>query len=270
MKNNKKSVKIQTKGFSTHKQGDEPKDNQDAFSISQDQMRFAISDGASLSPKSGLWSRTLTKFFASDKYDFKTHTAESLSKWLEEPRKEWSDKAQIDKLPIPLKLKLKQLKGSVSTFVGCSIVNNPKKNRINILYVGDSTVFLIKNQKIKKMFPINNSSEFSSQTEFLGSSKERGGEEKIKLEAIRFDSKDSIIIATDELAKWIMIQFENKKQDWKKLLSMKENEFPKFVEHLRNSKQVDEDDMTFVICQRISKKVKKKSDDSQSKLSEFV
>ena len=35
MKNNKKSVKIQTKGFSTHKQGDEPKDNQDAFSISQ-------------------------------------------------------------------------------------------------------------------------------------------------------------------------------------------------------------------------------------------
>ena len=138
MKNNKKSVKIQTKGFSTHKQGDEPKDNQDAFSISQDQMRFAISDGASLSPKSGLWSRTLTKFFASDKYDFKTHTAESLSKWLEEPRKEWSDKAQIDKLPIPLKLKLKQLKGSVSTFVGCSIVNNPKKNRINILYVGDS------------------------------------------------------------------------------------------------------------------------------------
>ena len=120
------------------------------------------------------------------------------------------------------------------------------------------------------MFPINNSSEFSSQTEFLGSSKERGGEEKIKLEAIRFDSKDSIIIATDELAKWIMIQFENKKQDWKKLLSMKEKEFPKFVEHLRNSKQVDEDDMTFVICQRISKKVKKKSDDSQSKLPEFL
>ena len=95
-------------------------------------------------------------------------------------------------------------------------------------------------------------------------------EEKVTLETIRWDSKDSIIIATDELAKWIMIQFENKKQDWKKLLSMKENEFPKFVEHLRNSKQVDEDDMTFVICQKIPTKIKKKSDDSQSKLSEFV
>jgi len=270
MKPNKKSIKIQTKGFSIHKQGDEPKDNQDAFSISQNKMIFAISDGASLSPKSGLWSRVLTKFFTSNKYDFKTHTVESLSKWLEEPRKEWIDNAQIDKLPIPLKLKLKQLKGSVSTFVGCSIVNNSKKNEINILYIGDSTVFLIKNKKIKKMFPIDHSSKFSSQTEFLGSSKERGGEEKIKLETIRLDSKDSIIIATDELAKWIMIQFENKKQDWKKLFSMTENEFPKFVEDLRNSKQVDEDDMTFVICQKISTKIKKKSDDSQSKLSEFL
>ena len=67
-----------------------------------------------------------------------------------------------------------------------------------------------------------------------------------------------------------MIQFENKKQDWKKLLSMKEKEFPKFVEYLRNSKQVDEDDMTFVICQKISTKMKKKSDDSQSKLSDFL
>jgi len=270
MKPNKKSIKIQTKGFSIHKQGDEPKDNQDAFSISQNQMRFAICDGASLSPKSGLWSRILTKKFASDKYDFKTHTVESVSKWLEGPRKEWSDNAQIDKLPIPLKLKLKQLKGSVSTFVGCSIVNNPKKNTIHILHVGDSTIFLIKNKRIKKMFPINHSSKFSSQTEFLGSSKERGGEEKIKLETIRFDSKDSIIIATDELAKWIMIQFENKKQDWKKLFSMTENEFPKFVEDLRNSKQVDEDDMSFVICQKISTKIKKKSDDSQSKLPDFL
>ena len=269
MKNNKKSIKIETKGFSTHKQGDEPKDNQDAFSISQNQMRFAISDGASLSPKSGLWSRVLTKFFTSDKYDFKTHTVESLSKWLEEPRKEWSESAQIDKLPIPLKLKLKQLKGSVSTFVGCSIVNNPKQNKIQILYVGDSTIFLIKNKKIKKMFPINNSSEFSSQTEFLGSRKERGGEEKITLETIRFDSSESIIIATDELAKWIMIQFENKKRDWEKLFSMTENEFPKFVEDLRNTKQVDEDDMTFVICQKISTRTKKKSDDSQSKLADF-
>ena len=104
MRPNKKSIKIQTKGFSTHKQGDEPKDNQDAFSISKNQMRFSICDGASLSPKSGLWSRILTKFFASNNYNFKNHSIQFLSKWLEDPRKEWSENPELDKLPIPLKL----------------------------------------------------------------------------------------------------------------------------------------------------------------------
>lgn len=67
-----------------------------------------------------------------------------------------------------------------------------------------------------------------------------------------------------------MIQHENEKDGWKKLLSMTENEFPKFIENLRKSKQVDEDDMTFVICQKISKRSKMKIDDLQSKLSDYV
>ena len=160
MKPNKKTIKFKISGFSLPKSGNKDTDNQDAFSISKDQLTFSIADGASLSPKSGLWSRVLTKHFVEDKFDFKHCSVQTISQWLEIPRKEWKENLNLDQLPDMLKMKIKKTKGSVCTFIGCNFVNNQKKNRMNVMYVGDSTAFLIRNNKIKKNFPVKNSNQY--------------------------------------------------------------------------------------------------------------
>ena len=253
----KKIEKIKISGFTTPKKGQEPEENQDGISFLEKEHVFAISDGASLSPRSGLWSRILTDNFTKNPYEISNHNEKNLTKWLKKPRKEWVDKCDMDSLPKGIQIKLKNSGGSSSTFMGCIHKKQKSKNFLEIMYTGDTCFFKIRKNKMINKIPYTKSNQFSSRTTFLTSSKEKGGEKTIKTKKIPFLPGDIIIVATDELAKWILNRKENGENPWSKLVKMTEKKFPKFVEKIRNDREVDDDDMSFIVFTIISEKNEK-------------
>jgi len=253
MKKKVKQEKFCIKGFSTQKPLEKPEENQDAFAINSDKGIFVISDGASSTPRSGLWSRILTQNFIKNEDIIRKSRTRGYSKWLEESRKEWKEKAEIEKLPKIIQLKLEKSKGAASTFLGCIYSKIKTKNKLKIFYIGDSCLFLIRNRRIVVYIPFKESEQFGSNPKVLRSLKEGGGENHLKTKTIELKANDTIIVATDEVGQWILSRKEKGEQPWKKLENLTEKKFEKLIEKMRKDKEVDEDDMSVIIF-KITKK----------------
>tara|TARA_B100001123_G_C15233781_1_gene996258 strand:- start:62 stop:847 length:786 start_codon:yes stop_codon:yes gene_type:complete len=259
MKKKVKQEKFCIKGFSTQKPLEKPEENQDAFAINSDKGIFVISDGASSTPRSGLWSRILTQNFIKNENIIKKSRTKGYSKWLEESRKEWEEKAEIEKLPKIIQIKLEKSKGSASTFLGCIYSKIKTKNKLKIIYIGDSCFFLIRNRKIAVAIPFKKSEQFDSNPKVLRSLEGGGGEKNLKTKNIELKADDTIIVATDEVGQWILSRKEKGEQPWRELENLTEKKFEKLIEKIRKNKQVDEDDMSVIIF-KITKKYEKITD----------
>jgi len=255
-KRSKREEKLSIKIFTTPKPLEKKEENQDACKKDSKDKKFAISDGASSIPRSGLWSRILTKNFVKDKNVMEEQLTKTwYKKWLSKSRQEWEKKAEIKKLDPILQHKIEKSQGSASTFLGCIYSKVETKNKLRVIYIGDSCLFLIQKNKIRRSIPLEKSDEFTSNPKVIRSLTDVG-DKHIAQDEIEFEVGDIIILATDELAEWILSRKEKGENPWLKLENLTQKKFEDLIEEIRKNNEVDEDDMTVIIC-RISEKDEK-------------
>ena len=236
-------MNVETK-FSLQKGSEEAKINQDAFAISSDERIFAIADGVSQAPFSQIWSnKVVEKFiekpFASDLNEQK------LKDWLEDIRKEWGSEIDQRKSPKMILERAKDVGGS-TTFLGMIIQEMKKKyQKLQLFGIGDTNMFLIRNKRIKYSFPVTSVESFTDQT--IGLCSIDNASQKIP-ELKEFNAKrgDIVILATDALAKWIFKSANLGQRPWSKILKNK-NDIANFIDKLRYTNKIDDDDTTCII-----------------------
>ena len=243
-------MNVETK-FSLQKKSEKDKINQDAIAISPGERIFAIADGVSQSPFSQIWSnKIVTKFieepFVSDLNEQK------LKDWLEDIRKEWSSEIDQQKSheqsekANSLILEMARERGGSTTFLGMIIQEMKKKyQKLQLFGIGDTNMFLIRNKKIKYSFPIISVESFTDRTKGL-SSIDNTLQGIPELKEFNVKRGDIVILATDALAKWILKSANLGQRPWSKILK-KKNDIANFIDKLRYTNKIDDDDTTCII-----------------------
>jgi hypothetical protein len=139
--------------------------------------------------------------------------------------------------------------GAFSTFLGFTLRDCGQWEAIA---VGDSCLFHIRNETMKRSFPIGHSSEFNNRPLLLSS---RRTEKNDVLEAVTktigdWQIDDQFYLITDALACWFLEQCETSQSPWKIFRDLdtcdQKQSFEKWIGELRAKKQIRNDDVTLI------------------------
>ena len=241
----------------THKAMEAAVDCVDAFDISEDRRRMAVSDGVTRSLYPGEFANSVVRGFC------QVADASDWHKWMSQARERWLEKAE-DRVE---ELKRKQSPAYVNnqgrldsrvpgaaTFAGVEF--DPETNSAKLIIMGDSCVFVYADGKLADSFPCKKSSEFDNQPNAFQSyapDKNRSEPEpEIRdLPAVPDGAKGAHwVFATDALAMWILTQHEKSVNALPRLLAIKdEASFKCFVDNARKAdKGALCDDVTLVVA----------------------
>jgi hypothetical protein len=191
-------MKLVIRGFITHKENETYADCADFIGYNAKNLRFAISDGVSISFFPELWSKILVKEFLE---------TDNLQKMLTKAEKEWAAKVENivkgENISWYIKKKYKNREYAAATFVGICIENGYWKS-INI---GDSfLLFIPKNCKNFQQiigFPNPSEYQFDNHPDYLASIHNiyRGKPLITSKEKL---SEGTFYLLTDAMAEWFI------------------------------------------------------------------
>jgi len=248
--------------------------NEDACVISRDETLFALCDGVSNSELPRGWAILLGRhwlkkpLYPQDEQE--GIDAARLSQWLEEPRflwKQWveqnwrtevNERNFVSKKPPVLDGQVESIlnKGAAATFLGLQL--NRDYMRWRATAIGDTCLFHISTEygtsarQLKPIMPITSSALFN-RTPALLSSKTGGVERllsKIQYQQGTYNHGDTLLMATDALACWLIAQVEQGLSEWQKLVEIRDSHsFAHFIEEQRRQKtnKMQKDDTTLVV-----------------------
>lgn len=237
--------------FSLPKEGELPKNNQDAAYSSDDGTLIAIADGVSSSLFSREWAQILTREFCRDS----DISIEKLHKhwhhWLRPLQEYWRNfyLSNVASLPWYAKGSADKDHGS-ATFVGLKIhaKNRYGKGYWEALSIGDSCLFKI-NSKLRKIsfYPQMKSREFRSVTRCISSLPEYNS---LMPELWRgeYHEDDYFFLATDAISQWIIESLEERNFDESISEIRNYDEFSKFIFGLRAQRKIHNDDTSIVMA----------------------
>jgi len=237
--------------FSLKKKDEESEINQDAYELNVKDGIFAIADGVSVSPFSSIWSKKIVTKFVCNPPSISDMNSEYIHEWLEDIQKEWMENIQNEEAH-ELILELVKEKGSATTFLGGVFDSTSKHKVLNVYAIGDTNIFILRKSKSKiseeDIFPIKSIEQFTDLTQAIFSIKSSNSELVLKKEKFVVEKGDSIILATDAMAKWILKSSNLGQKPWNKILKNK-NSIEKFIDELRATNKIDDDDTTCMILQ---------------------
>jgi len=227
------------------KRGNRAEEYEDASANDAAKGRFAVADGASESSFALQWAQLLVQGF------LKAGTGPWKNEdWLDPLRQSWL--AQVSALPLPWYAESKREMGAFATFLG--LVLNPewpgRSGRWHALAVGDCCLFRIRDNELRRPFPIERSADFGNHPALLCS---RAVTRSLKPHLARgtVQASDSLFLATDAMAQWFLHQHEQGHKPWlflKDLLSEKSTPqaFATWVEDRRDRGEMRNDDTTLL------------------------
>ena len=230
--------------FTLQKSGEKKNDNQDSFKLDGKNKILAISDGVSRSSFSNIWSKKIVEEFVKNPFQTKTIDKIFLEKWLY-PVKVSLDE-EISKLDIDsMILDVAKENGSSATFLGGVIKKEGKQKRICLWAVGDTNIFQIRQNKIPNLFPKKKLDEFSVRTFAITSFLDKNNID-FHYEEWSIKSGDILILATDAFSHWFLDSYLKGQKPWKKMSKHMGN-MNEFIEKLRHTKKIENDDVTFIM-----------------------
>ena len=177
---------------STPKSDRQPHENEDSVAENADEGRFAISDGASTSARSEVWSGLLTDSFVNGADPLVPET-------LAELRKRWWELVFDAALPWYAQDKLVQ--GGAATFVGLQVDSGTYR----VTAIGDSCLFHIRQEEILLAGPLTRWEQFTRSPALLST---RPDAPPIRDELWHggghFRPGDVFLLATDAIAKHLL------------------------------------------------------------------
>lgn len=236
------------KSYSVCKLGNLVAENEDAFihTLPNDEgiLRLAISDGATESSFSKEWAQMLVLFFVFA--DFKNETF--FSDIFPILRTKWLEKVNTNELPWYAQEKLDL--GAFASFLGVSI--ELKTGECNITAVGDSNIFIFRNETLVLKFPIEKAIDFGSSPFLLSSVLARNINHSnffFAQEIFDLQVGDIILLGTDAISQWLLFQIENNLNPLPLLEGFKNEtiSFSNWICDLRSNKEIKNDDTSLII-----------------------
>jgi serine/threonine protein phosphatase PrpC len=232
------------RALSLPKRGNSDSENEDAWSADADAGRFALADGASESAFAGLWARLLAEGFTA------ARRPTDLARWLARARRRWSE--EVTDLKLPWYAEMKRDEGAFATLLGLTVrpPTAERPGRWQAVAVGDTCLINVRDGQLIKAFPVRESSHFDSQPELIGS--HDGLAPVLKRAVGSLLPGDRLFLMSDALAQWFLRDQEGGGSPWDAaapLLTIAdpEEDFAIWVEELRSSDGLRDDDVTLLI-----------------------
>lgn len=245
-----KKMNLKCQGiFCITKAGNSPEECEDAYEYSsldsQSPWYFAVSDGATESSFSKEWASKLVKSFVSEAFDL----PEEISDWLEPLQQDWS--TWLSQKDLPWFAKRKAAQGSYATLLGLKIEPNTgdREFKWQSIAVGDSCLFVVHSESLLSCFPLGQSSDLNSTPDLVGTLPQYNNNLTKSVKVTRGNARSGthFYLVTDALAGWIFKTLESEKNPWDILNNINiQEEFIGWLEELRKSRQIRNDDTTLI------------------------
>ena len=242
-------IQLTVKSFVTHKKAESREDCQDAFFQNEEMGRYAVADGATRSFCSKDWAELLVEHFCEKSIPYPT--THSWQSWLHPIQDKWYIRVARRVRERPLYFLVDPFtskEAAASTFIGLEFDTTQASWKAMI--VGDSCLFHIGACRFRS-YLINKSADFTSHPAFLASYK-KDNHSKPSFVTGCASHGDTLILATDALAHWILRHEEAGRRD-EALNELKkiedENQFHEFVDRARSDETIRlaNDDVTLMI-----------------------
>lgn len=247
------------KGFS-HPKDPQTGVNEDAWRADDLQNVVVVSDGASSSLFSSLWSNILCQSVIENVPDPMDHF--NFPKWLERVRGKWINGIDLNNLSWYQKPKMAS--GAFATLVWATIDQSveipddldedvPLDSAFFRIYgyaLGDACLLHFHSGRLVHSIPVARSEDFDSTPPLVGSVN-LGVDLTASFVPIDFVAPegDWIVLATDAMAQWILSQCENgSAPDWREFWNQTPEQYDELVERIRLEQQIRVDDSTVLLC----------------------
>lgn len=217
------------------KRDSEPEENEDNAAENVGTGRFAVSDGASTTARSEVWSRLLAEAYVKGDDPLAEAT-------LAELRRAWSDRVYVPDLAWHAKEKL--TRGSAATFLGLRV----NASGYHMTAVGDSCLFHISDGVLVFVGPLTEWTQFSRFPELVHTTPDLPvPPEHVRSDSGTLHSGDVLLLTTDAIAKYLM----RRHSETGKLPPILDHlgdaeQFAEFVERAREQ-GLDNDDSTVCV-----------------------
>jgi hypothetical protein len=238
------TLDIRWRSFRVPRRGHRVEECEDASAVALERGRFAIADGAAESAYSALWARLLVDAFVGGGPDQPAWPA-----WIAPLQQSWeaSVRQPPDAGPLPWFLEERYKQGAFATFLGLTL----GAGTWEALAVGDSCLFLTGQEEMRLAFPLTQSAHFDNSPWLIGA---RTPIEEVPLHRVVRTAGDvrpgeRLWLMTDALARWFLSRTEAGKEPWndlEALLDQDDEYFADWVEGLRATRKLRNDDTTLV------------------------
>ena len=229
------------RGFRLARRGSSAEECEDAWAIDAEASRVAIADGATESAYPGIWARLLVEHFTREPCDWPGWIAQVQPRWLEAVQ-------EVGASPLPWFVEQSLAQGAFATFLGVHF----EETSAEVVAVGDSCLFHIRDDRLERSFPLAHSSEFGNTPWLIGS---RTSPDEVPRKygtscRIELVAGDRLWLMTDALARWFLVEAEADRRPWHTLgdlVDRPDEEWTAWIEGLRDQRELRNDDTTAVV-----------------------
>ena len=211
--------------------------------------RMAVSDGASESAFAREWANTLTAAFVTRPLNLGALTEDALREWLAPAQKEWHKRVPWSEIPWHGEAKARA--GAFATLLGVTVAaasEDPARLSWNAMAVGDSCLFIVRDDSLHTSFPLEDPSLFDNNPSLICSNPAGTDGLWQRAERARGECEDGdlFLLASDALARWLLVEAAAGRKPWETLMSLDEDSWPGWVEEQRDAASMGNDDMTLL------------------------
>jgi len=220
------------------KSGNTASEYEDAYAVKPEALRFAVADGASETSFARQWAELLVEGFVQE-----APSAAGLREFVTPLQAVWSE-GQKGKATAWY-AERKAADGAFSSLLGLSIDGD----RWRAVAVGDTCLFVVRSGKMLRAFPLERAEQFSNRPSLLSSLSRAnvGVWDDIATVEGELVEKDRLLLMTDALAQWFLVEAEMGRRPWAALAKVTTPEqFQAYVDCLRAGGALRNDDVTLV------------------------
>jgi hypothetical protein len=225
--------------FHLPKRGHTQEEYEDAFAGDPKSGRFAVADGASESSFASSWAKILVEAYVGKPGPW--------SAWLPAARTQWRTRLNGANLPWYAQTKVEE--GAYAALLGVRFDGTSWHAEA----VGDSCVFQVRDNGLRRAFPVRRAGDFNNQPNLLGSRLHKNAGTRTKRLHLESDWRpgDTLFLMTDALAQWFLGQVERRRQPWQQIRTIETAaDFVECIEKLRKD-GMRNDDVTLVRVQAL-------------------
>ena len=214
--------------------------------------RAVVTDGASESAFAREWANILTGAFVDRPLDLCGLTEDSLNAWLLPAREAWHSGVPWDRLPWHGEAKARA--GAFATLLGLAVgaaPDDPGRLSWQALAVGDSCLFVVRDDRLLLSFPLEDAAEFDNNPALVCSNPANaaGLWESVRRSGGECAPGDLFILATDALACWLLAGNAAGEKPWRTLLALDPPGWADWVGERRRDGSMRNDDTTLVVIE---------------------